>query len=347
MKRPPTDVGNFLERRPITLDGFVLRHDSAEPIGKPSRSAVEQALLFAAHIQHASGYWIGDILAHCQSRADLSDQLDEIMAITGLARQTLYNKLYVARHVDIETRAYATSSEHAAQVASLEPSLQRQLLEQASTEGLTIRELRQEVKAATRPKVIEGQATLEGLYRVIYADPPWMYHNANPHPDGSHTKAAQRYEGLSIEALCNLPVAAHALPNSILFMWVTSPLLYQNPGPREVLEAWGFAYKSSRVWDKVIGNPGNYGMQVEHEILVIGVRGSCLPDAPTPHDHSVETIRQDGEHSSKPEEFRQFILRHWTTGPYLELFGRQRRPGWTVFGNDARLWATEERAVRR
>lgn len=336
----PAQVSLF-EKQPIRLEGFVLRARSATPVGRPSREQIEQALHFSASIQEASGYWIGDILAYVEDRADLKDVLDEIMSASGLARQTLYNRLYIARHVDVETRALAPTDSHAAQVASLEPKQQKKLLEKASREGLTTRELRQEVKAATRPKVIEGQAELEGLFRVIYADPPWQYRNSNPHPDGSHTKAEQRYKTLTIADLCKLPVAAHALPNAILFMWVTSPLLFQNPGPREVLEAWGFTYKSSRVWDKVLGNPGNYGMQVCHEFLIIGIRGSCLPDVPTPHDDSVDVIRRSDEHSAKPEDFRKFIERHWTTGPYVELFGRKQVEGWTVFGNDARLWAQE------
>ncbi len=331
----------MLDKRPIRLEGFILRADSATPVGKPTRENIEHALSFSASLQEASGYWIGDILAHVQGRDDLSEVLEEIMSASGLARQTLHNKLYVSRHVDIETRQAAPSPAHAAQVAPLEPKLQKKLLERATREGLTVRELKQEVKAATRPKIIEGQAELEGKFRIIYADPPWTYRNSSPHPDGSHTKAAQRYPTMTIEELCKLPVAAHTTKNAILFMWVTSPLLFQNPGPRDVLEAWGFTYKSSRVWDKVRGNPGSYGMQVCHEYLVIGVRGACLPDAPTPHDDSVEVIRHEGEHSEKPEDFRKFIERHWTHGPYLELFGRKKVKGWTVFGNDARLWAKE------
>lgn len=333
--------GKLLEKRPIRLEGFVLRADSATPVGKPTRSAIEQALSFSSAMQEASSYWIGDILTYVQSRSDLSELLDEIMSVTGLARQTLHNKLNVARHVDVETRGVAPSASHAAQVASLEPAEQKKLLSKAAENGWTVLELRQNVKAATRPRVIEGQAELTGRYRVIYADPPWKYRQSNPTVDGSLVKAEQRYESMTIEQLCKLPVEAHATKNAILFMWTTAPMLLGNPGPRDVLEAWGFTYKTNRVWDKVLGNPGNYGVQVNHEHLIVGVRGSCLPDVPTPHDDSVEVIRRSGEHSAKPEDFRQYIERHWTRGPYLELFGRERVDGWTVFGNDARLWAQE------
>jgi N6-adenosine-specific RNA methylase IME4 len=125
----------------------------------------------------------------------------------------------------------------------------------------------------------------------------------------------------------------------VLFMWVTAPLLLQNPGPREVIESWGFEPKTGIVWDKVLSAGGHY-VAVKHEHLIICTRGSCTPDRPTPQPDSVQTIRRDGEHSEKPREFRQLIEKLYD-GPYLELFARSTAPGWTVFGNDARLWAEQ------
>ena len=96
--------------------------------------------------------------------------------------------------------------------------------------------------------------------------------------------------------------------------------------------------KTNLVWDKVLGNYGHY-VHGSHEHLIICTRGSCLPDEPTPAPDSVQTIRRSGEHSAKPEEFRTIIMRLYTRGPYLELFGREPVDDWTVFGNDARLWS--------
>lgn len=326
---------NLLSNKPIRLEGFTLRADSATPVGRPTREHVEHALRFASSMQQASGYWIGDILAYVESRSDLKNMLDEIMSATGLARQTLHNKLYVARHVDVETRQVAPSESHAAAVAALAPPDQKRVLKRASVEGLTVRETKQVAKAMTRTKVIDGRAVLEGQFRVIYADPPWAYRQNNPTRDGSLRKADEHYPVMSVAELCKLPVAAHAMPDAVLFLWVPAPLL---DVAFPVIAAWGFTYKSNRVWDKVLGNPGNYGMQVKHEHLLIAVRGSCLPDEPVPHDDSVEVIRRSNVHSEKPEEFRHYITKHWTEGPYLELFGRKKVKGWTVFGNDARLW---------
>lgn len=338
MSNLPSKV-SVLDKQPIHLEGFILRAESATPVGRPTRQMVEHALAFSVSMQEASGYWVGDILRYAKESGTLTDALEEIMSVTGLALQTLYNKLYVAQHVDAETRRQAPSEAHAKAVAALPGPAQRKLLRKASTEGWTTRELVQHVRAETRPAIIEGQAQLQGKYRIIYADPPWSYRENTPHLDGSHTKAEQVYPTMTIEQLCQLPVSAHSMKSALLALWVPAPLLWESPGPREVMAAWGFTYKTNRVWDKVRGNPGYYGMQVVHEHLMIGVRGACPPDVPTPHDSSILTIRRSNRHSAKPREMREFIMKKWTKGPYLELFGREPVEGWTVFGNDARLWS--------
>jgi N6-adenosine-specific RNA methylase IME4 len=144
---------------------------------------------------------------------------------------------------------------------------------------------------------------------------------------------------MTIAEICKVPVEAHSRPDAVLFLWVTAPLLLQQPGPREVIEAWGFTPKTGIVWDKVLGNFGHY-VHACHEHLIIATRGSCLPDRPTPQPDSVQTIRRGDVHSQKPEEFRKLIEQLYD-GPYLELFGSERVEGWSVFGNDARLWARE------
>jgi N6-adenosine-specific RNA methylase IME4 len=143
---------------------------------------------------------------------------------------------------------------------------------------------------------------------------------------------------MSIEKLCEMPVAAHATPDAVLLMWATAPMLLQNPGPREVLEAWGFTYKSNQVWNKVLGMPGHYGMQVVHEHLIIATRGSCTPDHNAPVIPSVLTERRGDEHSGKPESVRKWIESKWDKGNRLELFSREQHEGWTTYGNDPRLW---------
>ena len=167
-----------------------------------------------------------------------------------------------------------------------------------------------------------------GKYRVIYADPPWKYGDKR---DGHTTGAEDHYPTMSIPELCALPVADIAEDNAVLFLWTTSPLLED---AFRVINAWGFKYKSSFVWDKVKHNMGHYN-SVRHEFLLICTKGSCVPDNTKLFD-SVMSIERT-EHSRKPEEFRMIIDTLYTHGGKIEMFRRGDAPeGWKVWGNEAR-----------
>jgi N6-adenosine-specific RNA methylase IME4 len=97
------------------------------------------------------------------------------------------------------------------------------------------------------------------------------------------------------------------------------------------MRAWGFEYKASFIWDKVKHNFGHYN-SVRHELLLIGTRGSCLPDAEELVD-SVQSIARSTEHSSKPGEFRDIIDKLYRLGTRVELFARGDMPeGWLAWG---------------
>lgn len=331
----PTVINDYFDERPIEIGKFKLMARSAVPVGRPTLDQWRTAFEFASNAEEASPYWVGDLLAYAENRDDYRKMLDQAKSVTGLSEQTLHNQTYIARHVAVAARLVSPSPTHSGEVASLPPAEQMKWLDLARTEGWKARELGLHIRASQRRKVIEGQAILEGMYRVIYSDNPWKYGRA-----AGVTAAADHYEGMTIEEQCKLPVAAHALPDSVLLMWTTAPVILQNPGPREVGEAWGFTYKQQIIWDKVDHNYSHY-TGANHEILTIWTRGSCVPDLPTDLPDSVQVIRKSRTHSDKPEEFRRLIEKHWTRGPYLELFGRDRHEGWTVFGNDSRLWSNE------
>lgn len=332
----------LFERRPLELDGFRLHARGVEPIGRPALGKWRAAMEFAMACEEASPFWVGELWNYAEQREDWRDELHQALGEMGrvLSYKTLQNHGAIAKALAPKAKALAPSIAHADVVAALDPDEQVTWMDKASSEEMTVRDLRMEVRASKRRKVIEGQAVLEGMYRVVYADPPWLYGDSGATSDGSLGKAERHYPGMTIEELCKLPVASHVLPDAVLFLWVTAPLLLQNPGPREVLEAWGFTYKTNAVWDKVLGNFGHY-FHGQHEHLLVCTRGSCLPDAPTPQPKSVQTERRSDIHSAKPESFRKIIEKLYIYGPFLELFGRERVEGWDVFGNDARLWAEE------
>jgi N6-adenosine-specific RNA methylase IME4 len=175
---------------------------------------------------------------------------------------------------------------------------------------------------------------LEGTYRILYADPPWKYVGLNQADEYGH--AERHYDCLDDEQLKKYKVGDRHVKdmmdkNSVLFLWVTSPLL-ERCFP--IIEAWGFEYKSSFVWDKVKHNMGHYN-SVRHELLLVCVRGACKPDVSRLVD-SVQSIERSNRHSEKPEEFRKIIENLYDHGRRLELFHRGKAPeGWDAIGNEA------------
>ncbi len=183
-----------------------------------------------------------------------------------------------------------------------------------------------------------------GKFRVVLADPPWQYNNSHVVGKDAYGRAERHYGTMSIEQICALRVKDHVERNAVLFLWVPAPMLMK---AHDVIDAWGFTYKAGFVWDKIVHNFGNY-VSVRHEHLLICTRGSCLPDRPTPMLDSVVSLRKSGVHSEKPEEFRKMIERLYPFGRRLELFGRRRVHGWTVWGDQvpARDDARSERERR-
>jgi N6-adenosine-specific RNA methylase IME4 len=170
-----------------------------------------------------------------------------------------------------------------------------------------------------------------GQYRVIYADPPWSYNDARITADRfASTSALGHYNVEGLENLKALDVKKIAAPDSVLFCWATFPLL---PDALSLVEAWGFNYKTAFVWDKKHGAFGHYH-DADAELLLVATRGSCTPEADKREKQIQHFAR--GEHSAKPEEWRQLIDRLYPSGPRVELFRRGDCPeGWTAWGAEA------------
>lgn len=170
--------------------------------------------------------------------------------------------------------------------------------------------------------------TTKEKFRVIYADPSWSYNDKQDTPQLGG--AAKHYDNMSISQICDLPVNEISDKNSVLFLWVTSPLLEDS---FKVLKAWGFKYKTSFIWDKVKHNMGHYN-SVRHEILLIATKGSCTPDNKKLFD-SVQSIERNDNHSEKPIEFLNIIDELYSFGDKLEMFCRKiKKQNWYGWGNE-------------
>ena len=164
-------------------------------------------------------------------------------------------------------------------------------------------------------------------YRVLYADPPWWYDNAQHGRAQQDTVINNHYPMMRDEEILSLEVESISADDSVLFLWATSPRIRF---AFKVSDAWGFEYKAMFVWDKVKHNVGYYN-SVRHELLLICTRGSCLPDSKKLIDSVVSIER--GEHSAKPPRFREIIDEMYTKGNRIELFARgDLPPNWERWG---------------
>lgn len=273
-------------------------------------------------------FWIGDWARYGDKQGFTGKYTDpkvydELEAITGLDRNTVQIYKSVADNVDSLIRIKDLSFNHHREVAKLPPEKQELFLERASAENLSVRELREEVR---KDSVIYDEIALlpQGKYQVIYADPPWKYGNSMPE---YFTEQANYYPLMTIQEICDLPVNDISDKNSVLFIWVTSPILEE---AFSVINAWGFKYKTSFIWDKVKHNMGHYS-SVRHEILLLCIKGSY----PLQHMKLYDSVytQERGSHSEKPKFFYQMIEDIYPNGNKIELFSRNKRDGWEQYGN--------------
>ena len=269
--------------------------------------------------------WIGDWARFGEKKGFYTDTktYDEISEITGYSKKSIREFKYVADHIPSSIRMDDNSFGHLQLVASLSPEKQESFLKKASEEKLSVRDLREEIRKDD-VKFTDSVEMPTGKYQIIYADPPWMYGNSMPE---YFTEQANHYPLMRLEEICGMPIKDIADKNSVLFLWVTSPILEES---FEVIKAWGFKYKTSFIWDKVKHNMGHYS-SVRHEILLLCIRGSYPKESKNLRD-SVYTEERT-KHSKKPDYFYQLIDEMYPTGKKIELFSREKMEGWDKYGN--------------
>ncbi|MEI3593072.1 MAG: MT-A70 family methyltransferase [Lachnospiraceae bacterium] len=173
-------------------------------------------------------------------------------------------------------------------------------------------------------------------YKTIYADPPWQFQNRTGKVAPEH-KRLNRYPTMKLEDIMKLPVGDVADEKSHLYLWVPNALL---PEGLQVMEAWGFEYKTNLIWEKTRkdGEPDGRGVGFYFrnvtEILLFGIKGEKNRTL-NPGRSQVNLIRaMKKEHSRKPEEFIDLIEK-CSNAPYLEVFARGNRDSWDMWGNQA------------
>ena len=170
-------------------------------------------------------------------------------------------------------------------------------------------------------------------YSVIYCDPPWHYKARGMFNKGiNHSSASKIYKTIKTDKLKTFPMKDIMARNSLLFMWVTSPLLADGI---ELIKAWGLKFATvGFVWNKVRKTPGSYTVS-QCELVLIAKNGKI------PVNRGARNIRQYLEetrtdHSRKPSEIRDRIKKMFPRHKKVELFARQRCQGWDAWGNEVR-----------
>lgn len=314
----------------LDLGPFRLAENGLTVVGDPSFDEWSDVLGKLHRIGSAWQWWIGDALNYGEKK--YGEMYSQVLDATEHAYQTLRNAKYIASRFELSRRRDNVDWSVYAEVASLPPKQADVLLEKAEQEELTKREVRMLAKQAKReiaagPLETCSETDLYSLVRAgkkfgtIYADPPWQYGN-----QGTRAATDNHYGTMTQDELIELPVSQLAADKSHLHLWTTNAFLVP---ALQLIEKWGFEFKSTFVWVKPQLGIGNY-WRCSHEIMLLGVRGG-LTFEPSNVKSWLEHPR--GEHSAKPHAVRELIER-FSPSPRLELFARQLSHGWVSWGNE-------------
>jgi N6-adenosine-specific RNA methylase IME4 len=197
-------------------------------------------------------------------------------------------------------------------------------------------------------------------FGAILADPPWRFKTWNKatavkargtkpgqHLGQTYVSASVHYKTMALEDILAMPVSELAASDSALFLWASWPMM---PEAMQVIEAWGFEYKTCAFdWikahtaqidmfrddaDALMGM--GYWTRANSEPCLLATRGKTKRKHADVRMGIIEPRRQ---HSRKPDCVHGRIER-LVAGPYLELFARAERPGWTTWGNEVGKFST-------
>lgn len=204
-------------------------------------------------------------------------------------------------------------------------------------------------KALTTAQVDFNNLT-KNAFSTIVADPPWPYKGIGPVGTGGRggdgtthdgkrsikqVGAALEYNLMSLNEIAGLPVPLVAANNAHLYLWTTNSFIKD---AWNICSDWGFVPKTILTWVKVKADGHTPSMKTGYyyrsatEQVVFAVRGSLRlrgPCRPTIFYHPRLP------HSVKPDPFFAMVEEQ-SPGPYLELFARRNREGWTIWGNESK-----------
>jgi N6-adenosine-specific RNA methylase IME4/ParB-like chromosome segregation protein Spo0J len=271
---------------------------------------------------------------------------EQAAQLAGVSERSVKSARAVLEHGTTELQEAVTRGRlavHLAEKAAREsPQAQAELLA-AVAAGRTFQSWQnnhgRKTRAAELAATTKAMPAGEERWPVILADPPWDFEVYAPDKQMSHP--ANHYPPMSLDEIKALPVAKLAFKDCVLFLWTTVPLLRTT---FDVLDAWRFEYQSGLAWDKEIPGLG-YWVRGQHELLLLATKGK--PPLPATENVPSSVMRERRrEHSRKPEISYAIIERMFPDLPKLELFARQKRPGWEVWGNEVGKFTADKQTSR-
>ena len=258
-------------------------------------------------------------LVDAMDRGDVSVSTAATLAMTPIdvQRQAVADP---KKAVDLAKQASKEKVNESKQIGSAETQLKRQEKEDK-------REARREENRNLILGVPELEAITTAKFATIVIDPPWDWGDEGDNDQLGRSRPD--YATMSMEKLLAFPVGDRADTDCHLYLWVTNRSL---PKGFDLMEAWGFRYITCITWGKPSFGLGSY-FRGQSEQILFGVKGSQplkRKDAST----FFYAPRGPNGHSSKPIEFYPFV-ESCSPGPYLEIFSRHGREGWTAWGEAA------------
>jgi N6-adenosine-specific RNA methylase IME4 len=180
------------------------------------------------------------------------------------------------------------------------------------------------------------KAVGDNKFRTILADPPWQFQNRTGKMAPEH-KRLSRYSTMTLQEIKDLPVDAITTETAHLYLWIPNALLADG---LQVMEHWGFTYKTNLIWYKIRkdGGPDRRGVGFYFrnvtEMILFGVKGKNARTLQAGRSQENILSSQKREHSRKPDE-QYDLIEACSPGPYMELFARGPRENWCSWGNQA------------
>jgi N6-adenosine-specific RNA methylase IME4 len=195
------------------------------------------------------------------------------------------------------------------------------------------------LRASTRESQQAAEELLafgSGRFRTVLADPPWRFQNRTGKMAPEHQRL-NRYSTMELDEIMELPVPQIVATRAHLYLWVPNALILEG---LEVMNRWGFTYKTNIIWYKTRKDGGPDGRGVGFyfrnvtEMLLFGIRGKNNRTLDPGRTQTNIIATRKREHSRKPDE-QYALIERCSPGPYLEMFARHHRRGWEQWGNES------------